>query len=725
MPNGWDIPTGFSVDLSGLQSGFRKAEAQVKKFGQDVQTAGKKAQTSLTGLSDRLTGLSARFSIVTGAAQQAYQMISQVAGAMVDMAKASDQAEKSARYFSDIMGPLAEQGRSWAQELSDAYGLYTTDVESYMGSLMDAFQRAGNSMSDSYRMAQDFTQLSWDLSAYFPSYDLSEIQDMLLDLARGGGEEALEKLTAGFDEEELKARAVAMGIAEIGEELSVLQKQQAAYDIIMGEYNDMRGLYGETDSATASMNRLDTATKNLKNTLGEVFNPVVEAVGNALAVVVDALDSLIHKISEAYHTIKDFVKDGLNRIANFFGQSDIFDMDSSSVEQATVDTSALEDALNSLDKTAASTQATLQGLAGFDRLYTIKDTGTTDTDVGDLTDWEAAFSDWIAMFQANSPEAAEAMDELWQHMIDSGVTSVDDLKENFGDYFDWMMDSELANTNMTNEEKEALMEEFYANLSELLTDYQTERQAIEAEYQDLINQYELGQTTMTMDEIEAYRQQKLDALDATTRTLMGSLATDLMHQFGLVSDDLAYKMQMAFKAALDTIQEAYKAAFDTLRNEANELNKIIEDLWFQIQAAKNAASSIKTPSIIGSITDELGNIWDVATSDKTWDEAQDDDPHYLPGLAGDLGFFAEGGLFPPNSPQLVVMGDNRVEPEVAAPRSLIEEAVQNVITRNGGLSGSSDRPIEVRMTLELDGKVLARQLYKYNGQVATQKGTRA
>jgi len=80
------------------------------------------------------------------------------------------------------------------------------------------------------------------------------------------------------------------------------------------------------------------------------------------------------------------------------------------------------------------------------------------------------------------------------------------------------------------------------------------------------------------------------------------------------------------------------------------------------------------------------------------------------GLLSILGF-AEGGVFLPNQPQLAVLGDNRSEPEVAAPYSLIVKAVGDAIKSNqsSGLFGGGSSTIEVPVSL--NGKVIARAIY--------------
>jgi len=74
--------------------------------------------------------------------------------------------------------------------------------------------------------------------------------------------------------------------------------------------------------------------------------------------------------------------------------------------------------------------------------------------------------------------------------------------------------------------------------------------------------------------------------------------------------------------------------------------------------------------------------------------------------------FAEGGVFMPNSPQLAILGDNRSEPEVAAPYSLIVQAVGDALRNNGGSTSTSvSAPTTIEVPISLNGKVIARGIY--------------
>ena len=68
--------------------------------------------------------------------------------------------------------------------------------------------------------------------------------------------------------------------------------------------------------------------------------------------------------------------------------------------------------------------------------------------------------------------------------------------------------------------------------------------------------------------------------------------------------------------------------------------------------------------------------------------------------------FASGGVFMPNHPVLGVLGDNRNEVEIAAPRSAMQEAFLDALDRRGGARGTTKVSIEFRGSLAQLGRVL-------------------
>lgn len=90
------------------------------------------------------------------------------------------------------------------------------------------------------------------------------------------------------------------------------------------------------------------------------------------------------------------------------------------------------------------------------------------------------------------------------------------------------------------------------------------------------------------------------------------------------------------------------------------------------------------------------------------------------GIGDGKGWFANGGIFEPNNPMLIGVGDNRKEPEVLSPISTLKQAVREVINETGG-SGSG--PIQVNVVV--DGKVLARAMFDPMENERRRRGVKA
>lgn len=72
---------------------------------------------------------------------------------------------------------------------------------------------------------------------------------------------------------------------------------------------------------------------------------------------------------------------------------------------------------------------------------------------------------------------------------------------------------------------------------------------------------------------------------------------------------------------------------------------------------------------------------------------------------------ATGTVVPPNREFLAVLGDNKREPEVVSPLSTIEQAVENAMSKFGGLGG---KEITIKVPVIIDGRTLIEIVAKYD-----------
>lgn len=91
----------------------------------------------------------------------------------------------------------------------------------------------------------------------------------------------------------------------------------------------------------------------------------------------------------------------------------------------------------------------------------------------------------------------------------------------------------------------------------------------------------------------------------------------------------------------------------------------------------------------------------------------------MPTIAGrSIPALAAGAVIPPNREFLAVLGDQRSGTNIEAPLATIEQAVEHVISRMGGAGGG-----DIHITVELDGRVVARNTVKHINDMTRSAGT--
>lgn len=705
------INTRFTADTSGFLRGVEQAKAKIGELKTRAREASNDIDRSFKKASDSADRFKASW---VGAALVAGTALSAMA---VDMAKFASKAEGIDSYFERSFGVFSEEAWGWAEELSEAYGVYSGEVEEYSAKLNEGFKRAGNGASQAFQMAKDFTQLAYDISAVRKDMDVATIQDLLQDLAVGGGEEALEKLLPGFDEEALKAEAYRSKIAQVGEELTVQAKQLAAYNLLMEEYGDDMGKYGEESlSASKALNNLDASARELKEALGTVLSPAVTAVANGLTALADRATAKINEVIENGKRAWTWIQKGVNGLAGLLGQDPVFDLDA---DEAVADTSALDAMLNHVTQSADEARASLVGLLGFDQLNILKfDKAEEVSDI--FNEGEEALLQWVKLFETEPERAVDYLDEMWDDILDGSYDSVEDLKRQYGQYFDWMLETELANEELTQAEKQALMDQFYQDLYDRVVEFKEDERVINEEFDRLINEARLAGDEETVAELEKSRDALLENTRQASQLCMDDITKDILTEMEILDPELAKVMEDTFAKKADEIKKNYTKLTTDLKLELEKLNELIAQAEKRLDEIKNDVSNLPT-KVRPSSTSE-----NVLAEVKSWFTGESNDffenqayinaqkelkkiPHH-----------ANGTVYEPNDPTLAIVGDNTREREVIAPESMIEESVIRALQKVGG--NATNRPIEIHMTVELDGRQVARGIYKYTQQDSLRRG---
>lgn len=737
----------WNVDLSKVTAGTAKLKATIKSVGMQTRAVSKEIDDDLDRMSKKIDVVKAGWIAMAGVV--AYQ------GALMaaETARFADSAAGVERYFDRSFGSMADEAREWAEDLSESYGVYSGDVERFMAKMNDGFYRAGNGMAKSYEMAKDFTALSYDLAkVYSGIYSQEDIADWLNDLAVGGGEEALEKLLPGFDEESLKVKAYSMRVAEAGEELSVLAKQQAAHQLLLEAYSEDIGRYGEgTESATAATRRLNAAFLETKEVVGTALGPAVaEAAGimaDALSFVADQWERSLSIQNESIRNWKDF----LNGVADFFGMDQPFDMDDE--DTMIGQTSKLNVLINSITQSTEEAKKAMVGLLGFDRLNILK---TSDEEKVSGVDHRGAAEEWMDMFVTNPSMAVDKLDALWGAIIDGNADTAEEMRDDFGQYFDWLLAEELENTSLSVEERQRLLDEYYEKAAGITRNYLEYERIINEYFDERINKARIEGDQRTIEQLEAGRAQMLENLRSDTENAYADLYSNLLIQTEIASQQQAEAITKALEGAFEYLEIAWsthisnikkgleglydevpsssRGSSNTLQNAVDNVNQTITDF---IDGVHDFGEDVYNglvdvgESIVGGVTgkieeninqtkdffDSVGDVLDNPLSGDAWSNLGNS----ILDQFRSIGRYANGGVFEPNSPQLAIIGDNTREREVVAPESMIESAVERVLTRHQG----SNRPMEITVISQIDGRQVAKATYKYTQQEALRRGNTA
>lgn len=249
-------------DSSKLQADLAKAKAQTAS-----------ATTQMGKQTSKFSALSTGAYVAIGTAA--------VAGIGFAIKAASDLGEQMNRVkvvFEDSADSVIKFSETSAAKLGLAQSAALEGAASF-GALFDA---AGLAEQAGAKMSIRLVTLAADMAS-FNNQDPSE---MLIRLRAGlsGEAEPLRRFGVFIDEARVKAEAYASGIAEVGEELTIQQKIQARFNVIMQDTAKQQGDFARTVGESLP-NQLRVLKASLTDTaagLGQVLLPVLTTVVKAM-----------------------------------------------------------------------------------------------------------------------------------------------------------------------------------------------------------------------------------------------------------------------------------------------------------------------------------------------------------------------------------------------------------------------------------------------------------
>lgn len=446
-----EITARITADPTPFLDAVRRAEESahgLEKAAKEVSTSvgrSMDATTSRVGqmarqvqaTTDRVSMAFARMMPVQMMARTAKDMASKVYEVAMGMARLADDAADTHAYLKRTFGSLSGEATAWAKETSRAYGVYSAQVESYYTRLYEALSASGMGSRVAEEYAQELTKLRYDLSAVLKWYSEDQISEWVTKVAAEGNEEAFKKLMAGQSFEEAAKKAGLWSAS-----MDAASKKAAMAKLLMSEYSDEIGAWSANlNTASGAEARLSASIDELQTKIGQVLSPVLAGVLNLISDVVD----------------------GINGFADAIGRL------TGAVE--TVDKAALvrevADAMSMLaDSTEAASEASA-GLAGFDRLNRLS-TGDGEGEQSKGLDLSSGLDSWMRLWEVDAETATTAADALWDSVLDSGLSTEEELRSRYGDLFGWMADQSDVDMELRTD----AVEDAWQGLETIVSQYQ-------------------------------------------------------------------------------------------------------------------------------------------------------------------------------------------------------------------------------------------------------------
>ena len=236
----------IGANISGLEAGLRKAQAQLKSASDGFKRAG----TAMTiGITLPVIG---------------------AAGALTKLAM---DAEESENLFTVAMGDMEAAGRAWSEQLKADFGVSEYNARKFIGTINMMLSGMGLGEQAAFDMSKGVAQLAYDLASVYNVSSEEAIQRLQSGLA--GEVEPLRRWGVSVSEAAVQAWALKQGLVAAGQELSDQQKVIARYGVIMEQTTKQQGDMARTlDSPANKLRILQERFHDAAIEAGQVFLPM-------------------------------------------------------------------------------------------------------------------------------------------------------------------------------------------------------------------------------------------------------------------------------------------------------------------------------------------------------------------------------------------------------------------------------------------------------------------
>jgi hypothetical protein len=198
-----------------------------------------------------------------------------------------------------VFGAQAQEIYKWSKTTSTALGVSSRAALEAAGTYGNLFQAFGIGQTESVKMSKRLVELAADMA----SFNNVPIDEALTALRSGlsGETEPLKRFGVALNDVRLRQEALNLGIYDGEGVLSVAQKSQAAYALILRDTALQQGDVARTSTGLANQKKfLAAQVEDLSGTFGAVLLPVMV---NVVGVIRNQVLPNLQKFIEAFKTL--------------------------------------------------------------------------------------------------------------------------------------------------------------------------------------------------------------------------------------------------------------------------------------------------------------------------------------------------------------------------------------------------------------------------------------
>ncbi|MHB1654125.1 MAG: lysozyme family protein [Desulfitobacteriaceae bacterium] len=317
-----ELRSSLGTSLGGIKSNFSAFKDSVgnafKTLGDGSASFGEKIGSVSNAVVDG-------FGLMTGALEIfiAVEIVKKVGEWINVLKELAAETEDAEHRFYASMGQMSDEAEQFSKKLSDSYGVDQEALKNMMGKEYMNTRMLGFDPTQAEGMSEHITQLSYDLGklrGIDPSQAFDAIQRGIEGQTRG-----LMDLGIRITTTDLKNRALSEGLIKQGQVMTDAQTSLMAYQMIMEKTAGVQGYYKTTtDDLSSQQAKLNAGWEEMKRKLADSLTPAFTGFMKVLNVVAGGLELLVEDIATSIQSISLFAEDTYSAITDIlslnFGQ---------------------------------------------------------------------------------------------------------------------------------------------------------------------------------------------------------------------------------------------------------------------------------------------------------------------------------------------------------------------------------------------------------------------